>query len=84
MLILSLLEMSGPVQFTETVISVSTDAGSVAVQFRVREVPSYSGPVGTLTDTASGVGTAGMECMWISSKQYELALLTFDGDIDGR
>ena len=57
-MILSLLEMSGVVQFTETVISVSTDAASVAVQFRVREVPSYSGPVGTLTDT-TGVGTAG-------------------------
>ena len=66
MLILSLLEMSGVVQCTETLVSVSTDAGSVAVQVRVKGVPSYSGAVATLTDT-TGVGTAGMECMWISS-----------------
>ena len=83
MLILSPLEMLGVVHCTEILVSVSTDAGSVAVQVRVKEVPSYSGPVGTLTET-TGVGTAGMECMWISSKQYELVLLTVDGDIDGR
>ena len=63
-------------------ISVSTDAASVAVQFRVREVPSYSGPVGTLTDT-TGVGTAGMSVCG-SAANNERDLLTFDGDIDGR
>ena len=40
-----------------TVTSVSTVSGSVTVQVRVCEVPSYSGPLGTLRATA-GVGTA--------------------------
>ena len=52
------------------------------MQVRVKGVPSYSGPVGTLTDTA-GVGTAGMECMWISCYN-EKVLLTSDSDTYGR
>ena len=82
MLILPLLEMSGVVQCTETLVSVSTDGESVAVQVRVKGVPSYSGPVETLTDT-TGVGTAGMECMWISCYN-EKVLLTSDSDTYGR
>ena len=81
-MILSPLAMSGVVQCTETLVSVSTDAASVAVQVRVNGVPSYSGPVETLTDTA-GVGTAGMECMWISCYN-EKVLLTSDSDTYGR
>ena len=79
MLILSPLEMSGVVQCTETLVS---DAASVAVQVRVKGVPSYIGPVETLTDT-TGVGTAGMECMWISCYN-EKVLLTSDSDTYGR
>ena len=82
MLILSPLEMLGVVHCTEILVSVSTDAGSVAMQVRVKEVPSYSGLVETLTDTA-GVGTAGMECMWISCYN-EKVLLTSDSDTYGR
>ena len=79
MLILSPLEMSGVVHCTETLVSVSTDAASVAVQVRVKGVPSY---METLTDT-TGVGTAGMECMWISCYN-EKVLLTSDSDTYGR
>ena len=49
------LVVSG-VHCTVTVTSVSTVSGSVTVQVRVCEVPSYSGPLGTLRATA-GVGT---------------------------
>ena len=41
---------------TFTSVSLSTVSGSVTVQVRVCEVPSYSGPLGTLRVTA-GVGT---------------------------
>ena len=41
------LEATG-VHCTSTVTSVSTVSGSVTVQVRVCEVPSYSGPLGTL------------------------------------
>ena len=50
------LVVSG-VHCTATVTSVSTVSGSVTMQVRVCEVPSYSGPLGTLRATA-GVGTA--------------------------
>ena len=50
------LEATG-VHCTCTVTSVSTVSGSVTVQVRVREVPSYSGPLGTLR-YGVGVGTA--------------------------
>ena len=49
------LEATG-VHCTSTVTSVSTVSGSVTVQVRVREVPSYSGPLGTLRSRV-GVGT---------------------------
>ena len=49
------LVVSG-VHCTVTVTSVSTVSGSVTVQVRVCEVPSYSGPLGTLRATA-GVGS---------------------------
>ena len=49
------LVVSG-VHCTVTVTSVSTVSGSVTVQVRVCEVPSYSGPLGTLRVRA-GVGT---------------------------
>ena len=52
----SLVVVSG-VHCTATVTSVSTVSGSVTMQVRVCEVPSYSGPLGTLRATA-GVGTA--------------------------
>ena len=52
------LESTG-VQCTSTVTSsLSTVSGSVILQVRVREVPSYSGPLGTLRATV-GVGTEG-------------------------
>ena len=54
----------------------------MAVQVRVKGVPSYIGPVETLTDT-TGVGTAGMKCMWISCYN-EKVLLTSDSDTYGR
>ena len=82
MLILSPLEMLGVVHCTEILVSVSTDAASVAVQVRVKGVLSYSGAAARLTDTA-GVGTAGMECMWISCYN-EKVLLTSDSDTYGR
>ena len=50
------LEATG-VHCTSTVTSVSTVSGSVTVQVRVCEVPSYSGPLGTLRSRV-GVGTA--------------------------
>ena len=40
-----------------TVTLVSTEFGSVTLQVRVWEVPSYSGPLGTLRSKV-GVGTA--------------------------
>ena len=46
---------------TSTVTSVSTESFSVTLQFRVCLVPSYSGPLGTSTDT-DGKGT--MEKNW--------------------
>ena len=49
------LEATG-VHCTSTVTSVSTVSGSVTVQVRVRDVPSYSGPLGTLRSRV-GVGT---------------------------
>ena len=49
------LEATG-VHCTSTVTSVSTVSGSVTVQIRVCEVPSYSGPLGTLRSRV-GVGT---------------------------
>ena len=55
----SLVEMSG-VHCTVTVTSVSTVGGSVTVQVRVCEVPSYSEPLGTARP-AFGVGTG---CVW--------------------
>ena len=50
------LEATG-VHCTSTVTSVSTVSGSVTLQVRVCEVPSYSGPLGTLRSRV-GVGTA--------------------------
>ena len=49
------LEATG-VHCTSTVTSVSTVSGSVTLQVRVCEVPSYSGPLGTLRSRV-GVGT---------------------------
>ena len=49
------LEATG-VHCTSTVTSVSTVSGSVTVQVKVCEVPSYSGPLGTLRSRV-GVGT---------------------------
>ena len=49
------LEATG-VHCTSTVTSVSTVSGSVTVQVRVCEVPSYNGPLGTLRSRV-GVGT---------------------------
>ena len=51
-----LLDRGGCVYCTDTVTSVSTEEGRVAVQVSIREVPSYSGPLGIfkLTD---GCGT---------------------------
>ena len=43
------------VQFMVTLTSVSTQGGSVAVQVKVREVPSFSGPLETLTVTVGAV-----------------------------
>ena len=51
------LEAAG-VHCTSTVTSVSTVSGSVTLQARVCEVPSYSGPLGTLRSRV-GVGTGG-------------------------
>ena len=52
------LESTG-VHCTSTVTSsLSTVSGSVILQVRVREVPSYSGPLGTLR-VRVGVGTGG-------------------------
>ena len=45
------------VQLIVTLTSVSTQGGSVAVQVKVREVPSFSAPLETLTVTV-GAGTA--------------------------
>ena len=65
---------------TSTVTSVSTESVSVTLQFRVCLVPSYSGPLGTLTDT-DGEGTAGKR-LWInklschSEKEVLHSLLT--------
>ena len=56
------LVVSG-VHCTVTVTSVSTVSGSVTVQVRVCEVPSYSGPLGTLR-VRFGVGT-----VWIQITQ---------------
>ena len=50
------LETTG-VHCTSTVTSVSTVSGSVTVQVKVCEVPSYSGPPGTLRSRV-GVDTA--------------------------
>ena len=47
---------AGGVHCTSTVTSVSTVSGSVTLQVRVCEVPSYSGPLGTLRSRV-GVGT---------------------------
>ena len=47
---------AGSVHCTSTVTSVSTVSGSVTLQVRVCEVPSYSGPLGTLRSRV-GVGT---------------------------
>ena len=49
---------AGSVHCTSTVTSVSTVSGSVTLQARVCEVPSYSGPLGTLRSRV-GVGTGG-------------------------
>ena len=56
------LEATG-VHCTSTVTSVSTVSGSVTVQVRVCEVPSYSGPLGTLRSRV-GVGTEMRYCMY--------------------
>ena len=40
-----LLDRGGRVHCTDTVTSVSTEGGRVAVQVSIREVPSYSGPL---------------------------------------
>ena len=49
---------AGGVHCTSTVTSVSTVSGSVTLQVRVCEVPSYSGPLGTLRSRV-GVSTGG-------------------------
>ena len=49
---------AGGVHCTSTVTSVSTVSGSVTLQIRVCDVPSYSGPLGTLRSRV-GVGTGG-------------------------
>ena len=47
---------SSKYQSISTVTSVSTESLGVALQFKVCLVPSYSGPLGTPTDT-DGEGT---------------------------
>ena len=49
---------AGGVHCASTVTSMSTVSGSVTLQVRVCEVPSYSGPLGTLRSRV-GVGTGG-------------------------
>ena len=49
---------AGSLHCTSTVTSVSTVSGSVTLQVRVCEVPSYSGPLGTLRSRVAG-GTGG-------------------------
>ena len=75
------LVVSG-VQCTVTVTSVSTVSGSVTVQVRVCEVPSYSGPLGTLRATA-GVGTALIDThRMIRSRTFRVSTLTLTSDSD--
>ena len=49
---------AGSLHCTSTVTSMSTVSGSVTLQARVCEVPSYSGPLGTLRSRVGG-GTGG-------------------------
>ena len=77
------LVVSG-VHCTVTVTSVSTMSGSVTVQVRVCEVPSYSGPLGTLRVTF-GVGTAWRTKhieIYSITQTVETALTTLTADSD--
>ena len=76
--------MVSGVHCTVTVTSVFTVSGSVAVQFRVCEVPSYSRPLGTLRATA-GVDT--VSCIQMHVGKYFMTqtvetALTADRDRD--
>ena len=71
------------VHCTVTFTLVSTVSGSVTVQFRVCEVPSYSGPLGTLR-VRFGVGTVWRKKhieIYFMTETVETALTTLTADI---
>ena len=81
-MVILLLDRGGCVHCTDIVTSVSTEGGRVAVQVSIREVPSYSGPLGIfkLTD---GCGTGHKGKIQIH-KYYSTTVLLTANSYKGR